>query len=58
MSDAMVKRAGGPPPAPAALLPGEEIQERGQDIGLGSKLRELGLLWARGRREQRKGKRR
>ena len=28
----------------------EENQERGQDIGLGSKLRELGLLWARGRR--------
>jgi len=29
----------------------DENRERAQDLGLGSKLRELGLLWARARRE-------
>lgn len=29
----------------------EENQERAQDLGLGSKLRELGLLWARARKK-------
>ena len=32
----------------------EETAERAQDLGLGSKLRELGLLWARARREKKK----
>ena len=27
----------------------DENEERGQNLGLGSKLRELGLLWAKGR---------
>jgi hypothetical protein len=30
----------------------EENNERGLDLGLGSKLRELGLLWARSRRSR------
>ncbi len=29
----------------------EENRERAQDLGLGSKLRELGLLWARARKK-------
>lgn len=32
----------------------DENGERAQDLGLGSKLRELGLLWARGRRKKKK----
>lgn len=35
----------------AALV--DENSERGLDLGVGSKLRELGLLWARGRRGKR-----
>jgi hypothetical protein len=34
----------------------EENAERGQDLGLGSKLRELGLLWARGRKKTARAK--
>jgi len=31
----------------------DENKERAQALGLGSKLRELGLLWARNRRQKR-----
>lgn len=34
-----------------AALKHENV-ERAQDLGVGSKLRELGLLWARARREK------
>ena len=36
----------------------DENNERAQDLGVGSKLRELGLLWARARRANKKEKRR
>lgn len=34
----------------------DENAERSQDLGLGSKLRELGLLWARARRKRNNSK--